>query len=322
LGIKNEEASSYALSQPSANLSSFEEDITFTPGSMFVFKDSEIITPFQSTQIFESNNSKSKRIVALTPSKFCPKSIGTPQRVPVALNQSYSEENDIIKNLESSFDNPLVTLEESPNQNEEDNENIPSPKNENELYPPSSPPVEPTPFYSLPQNNSILDCTPFKPPNESLLIEVTPFKAKKDLSDISTQTPGLKSQTSEEEVNPVLYLRSTYPNMTSEDILQICQAIKPEDQLENIDTFQFTDIDTAIFDRTDDYTQNSLRRYSFVKFTKSSLCVQLNTVGRYGHHYGSSLVPKSQYDPTPVRRSKRLEAKTPQTATKKSNRKI
>jgi len=305
LGIENEEGTT---------LPSFDEDITFTPGSMFQFNDSEISnTPFRSVQLNEQSKS-SKRIVALTPSKFCNKSLGTPQRVPVGTISLSSNEDNFIKSLEGAFDNPSVSLEEdsqslTTNRIEEDKDTVS--QNESEGNNTFIPPVS--------NNQTSNECTPYKTRNQPLN-ECTPFKEQNFPSDLP-QTPLLKTQLSEEEVNPVEYFRSAYPMMTSEDILQICRAIKSEDQLENIDGFKFTDIDTSMFDKTVD-TENSLRRYSFVKFTKSSLCVQLNTVQRYGHLYGSSVVPKSQCDPTPVRRSKRLESKTPQTATKKYNRKI
>jgi len=318
LGTGNEKGSSYASYQSCTTLPSLDEDITFTPGSMFQFNDSEINTPFRSVPLNEQN--KSKRIVALTPSKFCNKSLGTPQRIPVDKIRLSSTEDTVIKSLEAAFDNPSGSLEEdsqsltsNPIEEDKDTE-YQADQNESDVNDRSIPPVS-----NISQNQTLFGSTPYKTRNQSLM-ECTPLKGQYCPSD-PPQTPLLKTQLSEEEVNPIEYLRSTYPMMTSQDILQICQAIKPEDLLDNIDCVNFTDIDTSMFDRADD-TENSLRRYSFVKFTKSSLCVQLNTVQRYGHLYGSSVVPKSQYDPTPVRRSKRLETKTPQTATKKYNRKI
>jgi len=303
LGIGNE-GNSISLGQSFSTVSCLDEDISFTPGSMFQFNDVDIITPFQTVPVLSDQN-KSRRIVALTPSKFCPKSIGTPQRIPVDNIRNLSEDN-VIKNLGSSFDNPSVSLEDSHQSQKEEQQT----SEDNPEDPPSS----------------VIECTPFKVQKDKLSqlseIECTPFKGPRQntANKEPPQTPSIKVQsTSEEEVNPVEYLRSKYPAMTAEDIVQICKSIKPEDQLENIDAIQFQDIDTSIFERVDDeQTENSLRRYSFVKFTKSSLSVQLKTVQRYGHYYGSSVVPKNQHDPTPVRRSKRLESKTPQTASKKS----
>jgi len=147
-------------------------------------------------------------------------------------------------------------------------------------------------------------------------IECTPCKR---YNHDPPETPIIKEESLDEKVNPVEYLRSTYPTITSEEILQICQAIKPEEQLENInDGEEFRDIDPSMFERGEDDT---LRRYSYIKFTESSLCYQLKTLPRYGHLYGTSVVPRSKKDPTPVRRSLRLEAKTPQSVsnTKKAN---
>jgi len=266
-----------------------DNDIAFTPGSKFNFGESENYTP-QTGFIYDS--SKYRPIISVTPSKFCNKSLGTPGRVPVdSINASCSEDN-VIKKLENSF----VT------QPDLSNSQI---LNETQLNAQRD--------ISLPDNKTEAETTL----NSQIQEEGTPCKR---YNYDPPETPTIKEESFDEKVNPVEYLRSTCPTITTEEILQICQAIKPEEQLENINADeQFRDIDPSMFVRGEE--DDTLRRYSYVKFTESSLCHQLKILPRYGHLYGTSVVPRSKKDPTPVRRSLRLEAKTPQSVskTKKAN---
>jgi len=215
-------------------------------------------------------------IILVTPSKLSCKPIGTPQRVPVESLLLPTQET-IIRNLENSFTN--IT--------------------QSDTSLPSEPEIQTDPINN---ENTTQESLPIDPLVES------PGKVN------TTVVPSTPKVEVEEEVNLVEYLQTTRPDLSSKEIVNICKDLKPEDELEN----EFPDLQPKNFDfkDEDEDTRKSLFRYSIVKFSSSSVSAQLAQLGKYPHKFGTTTVPKSKNDPTPVRRSNRLKGKSPGTTSK------
>jgi len=281
LGLNMEDCSNVPNNINTLESTGLFDAITFTPGYLFKFEP-DVVTPSTS-----STRNKSRLVISLTPSKFSIKSIGNPQRITV--DSLTCSDDGIIKNLEDSFiisqsDIVAGSLPIEANSSESVIEtvlmNTEDTENEKDNI----------------QEKAIMDTSVESTPCEE---ESSPQSAESDLI----------------QVNPVEFLRSADPTLSAKGIIKICKAIQPEDQLENFQSEEFNEIDPDIFDKEDDDTRKSLRRYSIVKFTSSSLYSQLRKLKhtKYSKYFGSTTISINQQDPTPVRRSKRLldEAKTP-----------